>query len=153
MDKIKNLEYSINEKVISAKDELLNLGVDLENFYFEFEPRYKRLLEYLESSGKISLSFYLVGVALFIPSLLYNKKDFVVYFAPPLDSPVVTTASRDNDSQEKIPYLYISIPSSSNTSSEEINSHLLPSDWFSLVDGAITLRFTISSVKYTELLL
>lgn len=152
MDKIKNLENSINEKVISAKDELINLGVELESFYFEFEPRYKKLLEYLENSGKINLSFYLVGFALFIPSLLY-KEDFVVYFAPPLDSPVVTKSSRNSDSQEKIPYLYISIPSFSSTSSEEINSYLLPGDSFSLTDGDITLRFTIHSVKYKELIL
>jgi hypothetical protein len=153
MDKIKKVEERINKEILLTKDELLtNYGVELESFKFEFEPRYKNLIENLDNSKKIYFDPGRVGFALFIPSIEDKQRDFVVYFAIALQKSIITTAPKSGDSKEEFPYLLISIPASLSLSKEDVYSHLLPSDSFLLENGYITFRFN-PLVRYKEFII
>ncbi len=152
MDKIKKVERKVSTETLKTRDELIKLGVDLESFHFEFEPRYKRLLAFLDSSGKIHWDIDKVGFALFLPSLTDKQKDFVIYFAVTLQECIVTTGPKGRDSKETSPYLYLSIPTLSRVSEEEVYSYLFPNDLFSLEDFSISFKF-YPSVKYREFII
>ena len=153
MDKIKKMEEKITKEILIAKDELLtNYGVELESFNFEFEPRYKKLIENLDNSKKIYFDPGRVGFALFIPSIEDKQRDFVVYFAIALQKSVVTTAPKTDNSKEEFPYLLISVPASLSLSEEDVYSHLLPNDSFLLEKGHITFRFN-PLVRYKEFII
>ncbi len=152
MDKIKKIERKLSREILKTKDELVKFGVDLEGFCFEFEPRYRKLLEALDNSEKIYHDLNKVGFALFLPSLTDKQKDFVVYFAVTLQECIVTTGPKGRDSKETSPYLYISIPTLSRVSEEEAYAYLLPNDLFSLEEFSISFKF-YPSVKYREFII
>jgi hypothetical protein len=153
---IEPIEMKLFVEINKAKNDLLNLGVDLESFFFEFEPRYRKLLEHLRDSGKICLDINKVGFALFLPSLTDKRKDFVVYFSVDLKKCIVTTATKSENSKEIFPYLLVSIPISPSVSEKDIYSHidsyLLPNDFFSIIKEDIIFKFS-PLVKYRELVI
>ena len=153
MDKIKKMEEKITKEILIAKDELLkNYGVELESFNFEFEPKYKKLIENLDNSKKIYFDPDKVRFALFIPSIGDKQKDFVVYFAIVLQKAIVTASPKSDNSKEEFPYLLISIPASPSLSKKDVYSHLSSNGSFLLEKGYLTLKFK-SFVEYREFII
>jgi hypothetical protein len=152
MDKIKKIEKKVLSEILNSKDELINLGVELEDLHFEFEPRYIKLLEDLENSQKIFLDRYPVEFVLLLPSLLGGRKYISLRFLP-VWREFIVTASIDSaeDLEEARPYLYLFIPTFSSLSEKDIRSYL-PDDLFSLEDGYIALKFK-PLVKYREFII
>jgi len=153
MDKVKKIEKKLLSEILKSKDKLINFGIELEDFHFEFEPRHIKLLEYLENSGKICLDRYPIEFSLLLPSLLDGRKCVSLSFLPAWREFIVTAyIDVTEDFEEAKPYLYISIPALSNIFEKDIRSYLLPDDLVSLEDGHITLRFS-PLVKYKEFII
>jgi len=153
MDKIRKIEKRLISEIFNSKDKLINLGVELEDFHFEFEPRYIKLLEDLENSGKICLDRYPIEFALLLPSLLDGRKCISLSFLPTWGKFIVIAYTDVvEDLEEPQPYLYISIPALSGLFEKDIHPYLLPDDLFSLEDGRITLKFR-PLVKYREFII
>ena len=154
MDKIKKIEKRLLSEIFNSKDKLLDLVIELEDFYFEFEQKYIKLLEHLENSKKICLDRYPIEFMLLLPSFLNKKLSFSLRFLP-VWREFIVTASIDvaEDSQEtKQPHLYIFIPNFSGIFAEDIFPYLLSEDLFYLEDGYLTLKLK-PLVKYREFII
>jgi hypothetical protein len=153
MDKIKKIEKRLISEIFKSKDKLINLGVELKDFHFEFEARYIKLLENLESSQKICLERYPVKFSLLLPSFL-NKQKYLSLSFLPVWREFIAIAYIDvvEDSEEPKPYLYIFIPTLGVIFEKDIYSYLLPNDLFYLEDGYLTLKLR-PLVKYREFIL
>jgi hypothetical protein len=150
MEKIKKLERKIHEEINKSKDELINFGVELENFHFEFESKYTKLLEYLDKSRKICLDRYSVEFVLMLPSLINKREGVCIRFLPVLKESVVAPAI--NAVEDLEPSLYIFIPTLGGVFEEDIYFYLSPNDLFSLGDGFLSLKLK-PLVKYIEFVL
>jgi len=154
MDKIKKIEKMVLSKIFNSEDKLIDLGVELENFHFEFEQRHIKLFEHLENSKKICLDRYPIEFMLLLPSLINKKLCFSLRFLPVWREFIVTTSVdvAENYQEPKHPYLYIFVPTFSGIFEEDIRPYLLPEDLFYLEDGYITLQLK-PLVKYREFII
>jgi hypothetical protein len=154
MDKIKKIEKMLISEIFNSKDKLINFGVELEDFHFEFEPRYIKLLESLENHSKICLDKYPIEFMLLIPSLINRQLCFSLRFLPTWREFIVTTSTDvvEDYKEPKQPYLYIFIPTFSGIFEKDVLPYLLPDDLFYLEDGYITLKFR-PQVKYREFII
>ncbi len=154
MDKIKKIEKMLRSEIFKHREKLIDLGVELEDFHFEFDPKHIKLLEHLENSKKICLDRYPIEFMLLLPSLLNKKLIFSLRFLPSWREFIVTATIDEAESSKetKQPYLYIFIPNFSGIFAEDILPYLLSEDLFYLEDGYLTLKLK-PLVKYREFIL